>query len=153
PEPIERCLDRRIRVALARQLAGQLTAGVPPTLKVAQPGAQRGLLIGGAVEPLQNRRGDRDPGCQVQLPGNIGGDGPSGLPARDDSDRTGSPRVRLQTVDDHSSSASGSGTPGPAAARIPRPSLTLCSTSASRAGLSLRKSLAFSRPCPIRWSP
>ena len=83
-----------------------------------------------------------------------------GGPIHFDPDRAGAARVRTDRGDDgqaagplpvpaHSPSSSA---PTTATGRMPSSSLTLPSISSISGGLSRRKSLAFSRPCPIRWS-
>ena len=77
--------------------------------------------------------------------------GTTGIPGPGDSPQI-TPPTHVRSVlltDDSTYSSSDSST----TLVTPKTTFTFSSISAITFGLSFRKSLAFSRPCPIRWSP
>ncbi len=119
----------------------------------AESGPECSLFFGGPIEGVDRVAADFVAGSEPERGHDIGRHRP-GRPTPDQHPQTaGAAGIGHEIVDDHSTSSSSlavtttSGTPTPSSSR------TRLSTSASSAGLSLRKSLAFSRPCPIRWSP
>ena len=111
-----------------------------PTFEGSQDRTVGGLDVGGRGEALARAGVERLTAAEPRhgLP-IYSREGP---PLHQDPDTPGATRIGLNGRDDHSSSA-----PTPAAAAFtPRTSFTLVSTSVMSAGLSRRKSFAFSRP-------
>lgn len=148
-QPHQRVANSLHRVAFPFQLHRQLTLGMRAPLERTQRRTEGTLFVGGATETLHCVAAQDAAGPQPQRLDHIARHRPRQV-SIDHHARTPRPAwIGEQAVDDHSASSS-SGAPAPAAARTPSDSRTLTSTSAISARLSLRKSLAFSRPWPMR---
>src|SRR5690606_10422111 len=155
-EALQRSVCRLRRVSLEAEFAGDLQASMGSTLEHSERRAEGTLDIGSALELLTRLVADGSALDQSQPRNHVGRDGPRRLAPDQHPDASGSARVGTQAIDLHSSSPASSlptATAPSGLPPIPSDSRTLLSTSLSSAGLSLRNSLAFSRPCPIRWSP
>ncbi len=153
-------IDRLRCMPLAPQPAAQVGPCERATLECLERRAKRALDLRLEADALAKRIVQLAPRGQPRLGDEILRDGGEGCPIHLDPDRTGAPGVWNDGGDDgqaagplpistHSLSSSA---PTTAPGRMPRSSLTLPSISSMSGALSRRKSLAFSRPWPIRWS-
>ncbi len=159
-DALERRLYRVPRVTFPLEPPPQIVAGIGAELQSSEARCGEGRF---------------DVGCGRQPLVELGIDGPSRPPvprrrrARRERPRTGHHRSRGvpcpagedparrrdggQWASTGYSSVARAPAPTPTGARMPSSSLTFPSTSVMSTGLSRRKSLAFSRPWPMRWSP
>src|SRR5690606_22985416 len=146
-------LDCRFRVTLALELAPEFAPSVGTVFEHPESGAQRAFLLRRGLQALQGSAVESGTDRDSQFVGDGGRHRPRRPTVHRHPNAPLAARIGLDRVDPHDSSSSSAPAATGSAAPSPSCSLTFASTSASSAGLSLRKSLAFSRPCPIRWSP
>ena len=156
---LQRRRDRLRPVTLAGQPAAQIHPGERPPLEGAEQRAEGALLVRQLPQPVEPVGGEG--GAREHLRPPQGGGGHRAIrPAVDvDPHDPGLSGIRLDGRHHqrrgaiHPRRPPLSGMAATAPAVTPRSSRTLASISSISASLSFRKSLAFSRPCPIRWSP
>jgi hypothetical protein len=150
-DPLERGGHRLPGMALAPEPPGQIGPGEAPALERTEGGAVGRLHVGRGAQPLARRLVQCSAHHQPRPGHHVGGDGGEGLPVQLDADRAGEPGVGGEPGDDRPRVGHSSPSSAPTAAgRMPSSSFTLPSISVMSSGLSRMKSLAFSRPWPIR---
>src|SRR3954464_5785276 len=157
--PLERRFYRRTGMSFADQAPGQIALGIGTNFQSAKRCAVRCFDVGGGTQTVFQPRVDLPAHCQVLLSNQLARNRAESNTVDLQPHRLGAAGIEFQGGDPrnalhlYSSPSSPEAAPAPTVVRMPSNSLTFPSTSVWSAGLSRRKSLAFSRPWPIRWSP